>query len=110
MHESQIATTPSPPYYAVIFTSIRTEGDHGYADMAGRMLELASKQQGFLGMESARETLGISVSYWKDKESILRWKENAEHVLARDKGRSIWYESFKVRITFVERDYQFPQQ
>ena len=37
------AQTPKPPYYAVIFTSIRTDGDHGYAEMADRMIELASR-------------------------------------------------------------------
>lgn len=108
MHKSKIANTPAPPYYAVIFTSVRTEGDHGYAEMARRMLELAARQEGFLGMESAREDLGISVSYWKDRESIRNWKENTEHMIARAKGREIWYESFKVRITLVEQDYQYP--
>ncbi|KZY69695.1 antibiotic biosynthesis monooxygenase, partial [Oleiphilus sp. HI0067] len=74
---SLIANTPAPPYYAVIFTSHRTEGDNGYGQMADRMVELASKQPGFLGVESAREDVGITVSYWSDLESIKRWKKNA---------------------------------
>ena len=79
---SEIAKTPKPPYYAVIFTSIRTAGDNGYAEMAARMDELAQQQDGFLGIESAREEIGITVSYWRDLESIRRWHENAEHKLA----------------------------
>lgn len=104
---SLIANTPKPPYYAVIFTSIRTEGDNGYKETAERMVELASKQPGFLGIESARENLGITVSYWVDIESINKWKKNIEHQKAQKSGREKWYSSFKTRIAKVERDYEF---
>jgi heme-degrading monooxygenase HmoA len=102
-----IEATPSAPYYAVIFTSIRTEGDNGYGDMSEKMMELAKIQEGFLGFESARNDIGISVSYWKDLDSIKKWKENAEHKIARVKGRNDWYQSFKVRIAKVESEYEF---
>ena len=105
-----IAKTPKPPYYAVIFTSLRTENNHGYAEMSDRMVELASEQDGFLGVESARDNLGITVSYWRDLNSIKKWKENAEHTIAREKGRSDWYKSFKTRIALVERDYEFEKK
>ncbi len=104
---SEIANTPDPPYYAVIFTSHRTEGDHGYGKMTGKMVELASKQPGFLGVESARESVGITVSYWSDLESIKAWKQNAEHILAQRKGKEVWYAEFKTRISKVESDYGF---
>ena len=100
-----ISKTPQPPYYAVIFTSLRTEGDNGYGDMSGRMVELASKQDGFLGIESAREEIGVTVSYWRDLASIKNWKNNTDHAVAREKGRQDWYSHFKVRIAKVERDY-----
>lgn len=102
---SLIANTPKPPYYAVIFTSHRTEGDNGYGQMADRMVELASKQPGFLGAESAREDVGITVSYWSDLESIQNWKANIEHLEAQRLGHEKWYASFKTRISKVERDY-----
>ena len=102
-----IAQTPTPPYYAVIFTSVRTDGDRGYAEMADRMVELAKLQDGFLGVESARNEIGITVSYWRDLEAIRKWKENLEHTFAREKGRTEWYRSFKTRIAKVERDYDF---
>jgi heme-degrading monooxygenase HmoA len=102
-----IADTPKPPYYAVIFTSERTEGENGYADTASRMLELAKEQDGFLGIESAREGLGITVSYWSSLEAIRKWKMNAEHLDAQDNGRTQWYQNYKTRICLVERDYQF---
>ncbi|MCH8550999.1 MAG: antibiotic biosynthesis monooxygenase [Natronospirillum sp.] len=104
---STIAWTPEPPYYAVIFTSHRTQGDNGYGEMAERMVELASRQPGFLGIESAREEVGITVSYWADLESIRAWKRNAEHLEAQSKGRKAWYSEFKVRVARVERDYGF---
>jgi len=102
-----IAATPPAPYYAVIFTSLRTEGDKGYGDMADRMVALAAQQPGFLGVESAREGLGITVSYWQDLASIKAWKMNAEHLVAQQTGRSDWYTQYKTRIAKVERDYGF---
>lgn len=100
------AQTPTPPYYAVIFTSIRTEDEQGYNLMAKKMVSLASQQPGFLGIESARGDVGITVSYWSDLESIKNWKTNMEHQDAQKKGRSQWYSSFKLRIAKVERDYE----
>ncbi len=102
-----LANTPKPPYYAVIFSSIRTDGDNGYGKMGDKMLELVSKQDGFLGVESVREELGITVSYWKDLASIKKWRDNTKHSVARAKGKSEWYQSFKTRIAKVERDYEF---
>jgi heme-degrading monooxygenase HmoA len=102
-----IANTSQTPYYAVIFTSIKTDIDNGYEDMSRRMIELASQQDGFLGVESAREEIGITVSYWRDLDSIKKWKHHSEHTVARNKGREIWYKFFKARIAKVERDYEF---
>lgn len=102
-----IAATPQAPYYAVIFTSLRTEGDKGYGDMSDRMVALAVQQPGFLGVESAREGVGITVSYWRDLESIRAWKANAEHLIAQQTGRRDWYSQYKTRIAKVERDYGF---
>ncbi|WP_413367245.1 antibiotic biosynthesis monooxygenase family protein [Lysinibacillus sp. 3P01SB] len=102
------ANTPAPPYYAVIFTSQRNENDpDGYHTMADLMAELASKQPGFLGVESAREEngLGITVSYWDSLEAIQQWKENRSHMKAQKKGKNDWYSSYKTRICKVERDY-----
>ena len=104
---SLLATTPTPPYYAVIFTSIRTEQTEGYLEMAQRMLALATDQSGFLGVESAREEVGITVSYWQSLEAIATWKANSEHLIAQRMGREQWYRQFKTRIAKVERDYQF---
>jgi len=100
-----IAKTPNPPYYAVIFSSHRTEGDNGYGKMAAEMEALANKQPGFLGIEMAREDIGITVSYWSDLESIKKWKSNLKHQEAQRLGHEKWYSSFKTRISKVERDY-----
>jgi heme-degrading monooxygenase HmoA len=102
-----IANTPAPPYYAVIFTSLRTNINDGYSDTAARMEQLALQQPGCLGYESAREGVGITVSYWKDLDSIRQWKANAEHLLAQKNGREKWYARYKTRICLVERDYEF---
>ena len=102
---SRIADTPKPPYYAVIFSSHRTADVDGYEQTAARMLELAAEQPGYLGVESVREDLGITVSYWSDLESIERWKAHAEHREAQRMGRENWYSIYKTRIALVERDY-----
>jgi len=101
-----IASTPPPPYYAVIFSSLRTEGDNeAYGQMAQRMVELAKQQPGYLGHESVRDGLGITVSYWKDLPSIKAWKQVTDHLEAQRLGREKWYKQFKTRICLVERDY-----
>lgn len=104
---TEIADTPAPPYYAVIFTSHRTPGDNGYAETADKMVELAAKQPGFLGMETARDGVWITVSYWTDLDSIRQWKQNARHLAAQGLGREKWYTSFKIRIARVEQDSSF---
>lgn len=102
-----IAKTPKPPYYAVIFTSLRTSIDDDYGHMASRMEELAMQQPGYLGHESARDGVGITVSYWRSLEDIRNWKQNAEHLYAQQQGREKWYAAYKTRICLVERDYGF---
>ena len=109
MIRSGLSRTPEPPYYAVIFTSKRTAGDNGYSKMADRMAELAARQPGHLGVESARgeDGVGITVSYWKDEASILAWKRDLEHTAARDEGRRTWYEAYELRVARVERAYRW---
>ncbi len=94
-----------PPYYAVIFTSQRTSENNGYDEMADYMVELASQQPGFLGVESTRDKngFGITVSYWQDEDSIQRWRKNAEHREAQHKGKTSWYQHYELRIAKVER-------
>lgn len=107
---SDIAATPAPPYYAVIFTSLQSDDLDGYAETAARMLELAAQQPGYLGVESAHEDVGITVSYWADLDSIRAWKRNVEHLEAQRQGREKWYTAYKTRIARVERDYDKPGQ
>jgi heme-degrading monooxygenase HmoA len=102
---ASIASTPVPPYVAVIFTSVRTPGENGYGETAIAMLELARKQDGYLGVESVREGLGITVSYWRDENSARAWKQIAEHLVAQREGRDSWYVDYRVRIATVVRDY-----
>ena len=101
---SEIANTPAPPYYAVIFTSIRTESDNGYAETAERMLALARQQPGFLGYESARNAIGISVSYWSSLEAIKAWRNHPSHKAVQSRADD-WYADSRIRICKIERCY-----
>ena len=105
---TDLARTPEPPYYAVIFTAIHNValGDN-YAETAARMLALAAEQPGFLGVDMANEEIDITVSYWADEESIAAWKCNAEHATAQDEGKARWYDAFEIRVARVERAYGF---
>lgn len=109
MSSSNFAKTPEPPYYAVIFSAHRTEGDHGYAETAARMSELVAEQPGFLGVESTRDAagFGITVAYFDSESAIRAWKRNLEHAAAREQGRTRWYSHYAVRVARVERAYDF---
>ena len=103
-----IASTPQPPYYAVIFTSIKNEVINEYEEVSKRMVELVQKQPGFLGMESVSEQkVGITISYWANLESIQNWRKNFEHQEAQKLGREKFYQAYKVKVCLVERDYSF---
>jgi heme-degrading monooxygenase HmoA len=110
MTSSSFASLPTPPYYAVIFSSLRTPTDAGYAAMAERMVELAQHQPGFLGQESTRgaDGFGITVAYWTSLEAIAHWRANAEHRVAQETGKTQWYEHYAVRVALVERAYEGP--
>ncbi|MDA9234528.1 antibiotic biosynthesis monooxygenase [Polaribacter sp.] len=95
------------PYYAVIFTTISSENTDGYQEAAQRMEILAKQQKGFLGMESARSEIGITVSYWQTLAAISAWKNNIEHTAVRELGREKWYKKYQLRICKVERAYGF---
>jgi heme-degrading monooxygenase HmoA len=105
--QASISSTPNPPYTAVIFTSTRTSADDGYEAMAARMEELAAQQPGFLGVDSAREAIGITVSYWATEEDAKAWKRVLEHSEAQRLGRERWYAQYVVRVATVNREYGY---
>lgn len=102
--------TDFTPYYAVIFTSIQTENTEGYTEMAEQMETLAKDQQGFIGIDSARNTIGITVSYWQSLEAIQQWKQHTDHLIAQQKGIKDWYAYYNVKICKVEREYDFSKK
>jgi heme-degrading monooxygenase HmoA len=110
MATQSIAKTPEPPYFAVIFTSQRTEGERGYGSMADRMVELAAQQPGFLGVESVRgnDGFGITVSYWRSLEDISAWRNHSEHLVAQEAGKRVWYSDYHLRICEVKRTRSAP--
>ncbi len=106
----QLAGMFTPPYYAVIFTNLRTEVDEGYLAMAQEMEQLSAAQPGFLGLDSARAGIGITVSYWRSLEDLRAWKAQARHRLAQKLGREVWYERYVTRVARVEFEYAFSRE
>lgn len=109
MDTGDIASTPEPPYYAVVFTAVLRPDHDGYYETAALMSKLVADSPGYLGHESARgeDGLGITVSYFTDETAIKTWRDNAEHAAARARGRAEWYDGFELRIAKVERAYGF---
>lgn len=101
-----IAPIFDTPYYAVIFTSTLSEDIEGYDEIANRMVDSVQDQEGFLGIDSAREGVGITVCYWSSLEAIQNWKKKEDHLAAQKEGKVRWYSSYKVRISRVERNYE----
>ena len=103
------AMTPEPPYYAVVFSSLRKPGDNGYGATADRMVELAAQQPGFLGVETVRgeDGFGITVSYWDSRANIANFRANLEHTAAQQRGRERYYTSYDLRVARVERHVTF---
>ena len=107
MTSPSFAQLPDPPYYAVIFSAQRAAGENGYEVMAQRMVELAAAQPGYLGVESVRgsDGFGITVSYWDSLAAIAGWRTHAEHKIAQETGKTLWYQHYELRIARVERAY-----
>lgn len=107
----ELANTPEPPYYVVVFTSvlgnISDQELLKYTQMSNILVELASKETGFIGMESVRNELGITVSYWESLESIRKWKSNVVHAKAQRLGETKWYGTYKIRIAKVDKEITF---
>ena len=106
----RFAKTPNPHYYAVIFTNQLSSNDEGYGAMADKLVEISKDQPGFLGIESTRDTtgLGITISYWKDEDSISAWKQNAKHLIAQKAGIERWYAHYELRVARIDRAYSGP--
>lgn len=98
-----------PPYYAVVFTSVRTGDDDGYAETAERMEELVRKVPGFLGMDHARTPggLSITVGYFRDAAALDAWRGDFEHRRAQRRGREQWYDRYTLHVAKVERSHGF---
>jgi len=108
----QIVKTPKPPYYSVIFTSQRTDGDNGYGDVAEKMIQSAEKMDGYIGAESLRDEagFGMTISYWKSLESINEWRNHMGHMKAKKNGKEVWYSEYMLRICKVETDRYFENE
>jgi len=102
----KVVDAPTPPYYAVIAPAELAEDVRGYPELAAKLVELAKEQPGFIGIESGfQKGFALAVSYWTSLEAIESWSKNARHVIAKQKGKSEWFEKYVTRIARVERVY-----
>lgn len=95
----------------VVFASRRTpHSDEEYAELAARMDELVHHQPGFLRLASVRDPVtreGITVGYFADHDAVRAWRDHAEHVHARERGRAAFYEEYRISIATLDREYEW---
>ena len=101
---------PDSGFYAVIFSSEKSEKREGYAEMDELTMKLASEQKGYLGYESlSNENKTIFISYWESMEAIKVWRENSTHLMAKSKA-SLWYKRYLSQICLVNQSRFFEQE
>ncbi|MGW6472881.1 antibiotic biosynthesis monooxygenase family protein [Streptomyces nigra] len=95
-----------------VFTTVRTEGQSGYSETNARMEELVKDVPGYLGMDHAQTPggLGITVGYFRDADALTRWRTDAEHRAAQQRGRDEWYRSYALHVAKVERSNGFTRE
>jgi heme-degrading monooxygenase HmoA len=109
--DSELLRTPSPPYYAVISTSIRPmEGSADYDTTMEAMIRLVKEMPGFLGAESSVELKDnkyykVSTVYWRDLKSLSAWRHDVAHVKAKEHGAAHFYLEHNIRVCQVIEHY-----
>jgi heme-degrading monooxygenase HmoA len=98
-----------PPYYAAVFTTVRTQDQDGYSETSAHLEDLVKDVPGYLGMDHAQTPggLGITVSYFRDADALTQWRTNAEHRVAQKRGRAQWYQDYTLHVARVERSHGF---
>jgi len=92
--------------YAVIFKAKINKLDYDYTVMAKQMRDLAINKYGCYDFISTTEgNLEIAISYWNDLAQIKKWKQNSDHLIAQDMGKSTWYNSYTVQVVEIIREY-----
>jgi len=112
-HHSKAPVVPvsayEPPYYAAVFTTVRTEDQSGYTETSSYLEDLVKDMPGYLGMDHAQTPggLGITVSYFRDADALTQWRTDVEHRAAQRRGRAQWYQDYTLHVAKVERSSGF---
>jgi heme-degrading monooxygenase HmoA len=95
---------------AVIFEVIpNEEKKQEYLDIAASLRPELDKIPGFISIERFQSLNDpgkiLSLSFWKDEESIQQWRNLEMHRNAQSKGRQEIFKDYHLRIADVKRDY-----
>lgn len=95
---------------AVIFEVIPNKGKKGeYLDIAASLRPELDRIEGFISIERFQSLSNpekvLSLSFWKDEESIQQWRNLEMHRHAQAKGRNEVFKDYHLRIATVVRDY-----
>lgn len=95
---------------AVIFEVIPNEGKKGeYLDIAASLRPELDPIEGFISIERFQSFSNaekvLSLSFWRDEESIQKWRNLEMHRHAQAKGRNEVFKDYHLRIATVVRDY-----
>jgi heme-degrading monooxygenase HmoA len=98
--------------YAVIFeVEIAVGKKDQYLNIATKLKEQLIKMEGFISIERFESLINegklLSLSFWEDENSLLKWKKNIDHMAAQKKGRESIFKDYRIRVAEIKKDYTF---
>ena len=100
---------------AVIFEFTPAEGRFvDYKALADALADEVRKIDGFISVErfESISTKGkfVSLSFWRDEVAVRKWRNLQKHREAQKKGRAGIFQSYRLRIAQVQRDYTMDER
>jgi heme-degrading monooxygenase HmoA len=95
---------------AVLFELWPAEGQAArYLDLAAGLKAELESMDGFLSIERFESMADpgklLSLSFWRDEDSVASWRNQASHRAVQASGRSGLFVDYRLRVAQVLRDY-----
>ena len=95
---------------AVIFEVVPKDTQkQAYLDIAASLRPLLEEIDGFISIERFQSLTApgkiLSLSFWRDEAAIQQWRNTEMHRMAQSAGRDHVFETYRLRIAAVSRDY-----
>jgi heme-degrading monooxygenase HmoA len=99
-----------PGFFIVVFEfSVTSEHKDKYFDLALDLKPHLEKIEGFISVERFQSITDpdkfISISYWRNEESLVKWRNAGAHRLAQGIGMNQVFQDYNLRVAKVIRAY-----